>query len=250
MKTNPNHSELIDNYLSSELTTNEQIWFEKELESNPNFAAEVLLHISINNAISELDIIDLRTKILDVQIDALNRRGIIKELFTIKWQYVVAAASLTLMVSFGLNFFSQKPQKNSAIYNEYYSSYDAAGIVRSGNDESKKLVNQALSYYESKSYSNAYSLFNKVLEKDFSNISIHFYKGISCIELNKIEEAISAFQLIIDHKNNLFVEQSEWYLAISYMKIFEIDKAKTLLTKLAEEEGTYQSQAKAILRKL
>lgn len=58
-----NYTEIIEKYIEGELTSEELKWFEKELITNPEFAKEVDLHIKINHAIQENDVMELREKL-------------------------------------------------------------------------------------------------------------------------------------------------------------------------------------------
>ncbi|MBL6963940.1 MAG: tetratricopeptide repeat protein [Bacteroidetes bacterium] len=250
MYTSCNQTDIIERYLCSELSTKEDTWFKNELKSNPDFAKEVLLHKDINKAILNLDIIDLRSKLKTIETNVINKRSFSKEFFHFKWQYIAFAASITLLVSFGLNFMSHSGLTNDEIYNMYYQSYDAEGLVRSGNSETNKNYSEALSYYNKKDYEQALILFNKILEEDYSNISVHLYSGIANMETYNYKKAIESFQLIIDHQNNLYTDQAEWYLAICNLKMYKNDLAIFMFEKIAQKDSIYKEQAKAILKKL
>lgn len=154
------------------------------------------------------------------------------------------------MVSFGLKFVSQSNYTNDEIFNMYYQSYEANGIVRSASTNIDQDLSDALALYNDKKYNDALVLFNQILDKDYSNISVHLYAGISNMESFSYKKAIESFQLIIDHQNNLYVEQAEWYMAICYLKMYQNDVAKSMFEKIAYEDSSYQEQAKDILKKL
>ena len=250
MNAHHNQTDIIERHLSSDLNPEEQLWFENELKNNPNFAREVLLHKDINKAILDLDIVNLRSKLNSIETDVTSKKSFTKEFFQFKWQYIAVAASITLMVSFGLKFVSQSNYTNDEIFNMYYQSYEANGIVRSASTNIDQDLSDALALYNDKKYNDALVLFNQILDKDYSNIYVHLYAGISNMESFSYKKAIESFQLIIDHQNNLYVEQAEWYMAICYLKMYQNDVAKSMFEKIAYEDSSYQEQAKDILKKL
>ena len=76
------------------------------------------------------------------------------------------------------------------------------------------------------------------------------FKGISAMEINKYDDAISSFKYIIKDNTTLYVEPSEWYLALCYLKISDISKAKEIFTKLFEIDSFYKEKAGEILKGL
>jgi tetratricopeptide (TPR) repeat protein len=250
MNSHYNQTEIIDKYLSNELNEDEQKWFEHELTSNPDFAHEVLLHKNINKAILENDIINLRSQLQTIETQTLNKRSFINEFFHFKWQYIAVAASITVLLSFGLRFMTQSNLTNDELYNMYYQTYDGEGAVRSANEKTDQELSQAMRFYNDKKYDEALVLFNSILDKDYSNVAVHLYAGIANMECFKYNEAVSSFQLIIDHHRNLYVDQANWYLAICYLKMYQDDKARQLLKKIVEEDGSFKKQARDILKKM
>jgi pentatricopeptide repeat protein len=55
---------------------------------------------------------------------------------------------------------------------------------------------------------------------------------------------------VIDDKNNLYIDQAQWYLALCYLNTNETDKAKQLFKLIVKEGGIYKDDAKKIIRGL
>ena len=55
---------------------------------------------------------------------------------------------------------------------------------------------------------------------------------------------------VIDHGNNMFIEEAEWYKALCYLKMNKRAEAKKELLAVIDRKGHYEKDAKAILRKL
>jgi len=248
MKTNL--VEQIEKYLNGELTSTEFLEFEKKLENDPEIAREVLLYISVDKAISEIDIITLRKKMNEVYTQLHNQKPIRHDLFKLKWQYLAAAASITLLVTLGVKYAGLGNLTNDEILNKYYSGYEAEGIVRGAGEIENIQYLEAIASYNEKDFANSEQLFAKYLETDFSDIQAHFYYGVSCFENGNIKEASKSFQLILDHNNNLYLEQAKWYLGLCYLKSYDTNKALSIFNDISNEDSTYRDKAREIIRKL
>jgi hypothetical protein len=55
---------------------------------------------------------------------------------------------------------------------------------------------------------------------------------------------------VINDKNNLYIDQAQWYLALCYLNTNETDKAKQLFKSIENENGLYKNDAKKIIRGL
>lgn len=243
-------TELIEKYLNGELTKAEHQEFERRLETDADFAREVLMHINIDKALSEVDVIELRKKMTDINGELKLHRKFRHELFSAKWQYLAVAASITLIVTFGAKYINNGPVSNETLISKYYTPYEAEGISRSAQSQTEKLLSDALVSYSNKDYESAVNKFLAYFQLDYTNIQAHFYYAISCFETNRISEAKKSFQLVIDHQNNLYVEQAKWYLGLCYLKTFETNQALAVFTEIVNEDSTYSEKAKEIIRKL
>jgi len=74
--------------------------------------------------------------------------------------------------------------------------------------------------------------------------------GVSNFEEKKYPEAKQSFGRVIDDKDNLFVDQARWYLALCYLNTNETKKAKELFLTISKENGIYQNDAKKIMKGL
>jgi len=248
MKTNL--VEEIEKYLNGELNLKEFNEFESRLTHDTEFAREVLLYINIDKAISEIDVLTLRTKMKEVYANLHNHSRFRHDLFKIRWQYLAAAASITVLVTLGMKYIGFSSLTNDEILNKYYTGYEAEGIVRGATETENQDYLDALKAYNDKDFQVSEKLFAKYLEENFSDIQAHFYYGISCFENGNIKDASKSFQLILDHNNNLYLEQSQWYLGLCYLKSYETNKALSVFNSIINEDSTYRDRAREIVRKL
>jgi predicted Zn-dependent protease len=128
----------------------------------------------------------------------------------------------------------------------YYTGENAHNLTRSAGNTN----DEAMTKYREGDYNSALVLFNEILDKDPSNIYIRYYSGLASIEANQNEKAIGEFKYIIDQKNNLFVENAQWYLALSYLKNNQVKDAKSLLVQINNSSNPHNKEASQILKKI
>ena len=237
----------LENYLDGELNENEILDLEKDLMDDLDLEMELNLHAEINEAIMEEDIMDLRSKLEAMEIPSTTEEKR-RVKFHGKWR--IAAASMILFIGIASVYYmlGNKSYTNEEIFMNYYKPYSIVINTRSSEtDDSVKVLNQALKSYESKDFRSALSLFESILEKDSMNITSNFYSGISNIQIQEYLKANKNFSRVLKHKNNLFVEQSEWYLGICYLMTNEREKAKVSFSSIAKGKSFYRTKAKEIL---
>jgi len=244
----------IEDYLSNELEESLLNSFEEELLINQGLSAEVKLCREINEAISENDIMALRESLNNIknsEIEADNRqkRGFSSPILK-KAVWYVAAASVILMLGLNITFRSQSSSPPE-IYNEFYRPLETnLGTTRSASLPEERLLNQALTKMNNKEFDTALKLFSEILQKDEKNIVGNFYTGTIRQQKGQFDDAIHSFTNVISQGDNLFVEQSEWYIGLCYLNRNEREKAIRQFRKISENHGYYQQQSKEILSKL
>ncbi|WP_299898434.1 hypothetical protein [uncultured Aquimarina sp.] len=82
------------------------------------------------------------------------------------------------------------------------------------------------------------------------NPQLLMYKGISQLELHKNTAAIDSFTELLE-SNTLDADKAHWYLALSYLKNQDVEKAKTELELLLEKPTNFKNkEAKELLSSL
>jgi hypothetical protein len=245
--------ELIDDKLSGELTGEELEAFDKELQDDPELNAEFELHQEIDEAIQESEVIELRKK-LDLVHDLTQNKkqpGLLRTILRHKLSRIAAASFVVLLIITSLSLYLLRPDgnlSNDSLFKIYYQP-DAALLIR-GTDSQNATLIQAFQLYENKEYSTALELFAKVLHTDEDNIPVHFYSGISNIELGQYRNALHPFNFIMEHKQNLYVERAEWYAALCYLKLNENESARDLFQKISHSKSSYKDKAQEILKSI
>jgi len=240
--------EVIERYIDGELEGNELLNFEKLLSTNDEIKHNYNLSLEVNKSIEEDDVIALR----ETMNYMYNEETKVKRIPTVfnKRKVYYAAASIALLVATGglVQKLSHPNLDNNAVFEKYYSPYDATVTYRSGNTEVDRILLKALERYDEKDFENALVLFEEVVSTHSDDMSVKLYTGISYMEEEKYQKASTSFSKIITNNDNLFIEQAKWYLSMCYIKTGNDIEAVHLLKELINEQSTYTDQANKVLR--
>jgi hypothetical protein len=237
-----------EDYLSGYLSGKELELFEKELKTNPELASEVLLRTEIENALRDKNFMDFRNLLNNtprVRHQYSNGVNIRNEVFR-TWQ--IAAASFLLVILAGgmWYIFSSNFYSSDRLISKYYKPAQSIGQNRSVEFGTDDALKEAFSYYQQNDYLNALKYFSTL----DNQVTAKFYSGVCYIELEDYQKATSSFEFVINNKDNLFIEQAEWYLGLIYLMNNDKDKASDQFTKISRTDSFYSNQAQEILKYL
>ncbi len=233
------YTKLIDDYRDDNLTFSEKQEFERALKNNQQFNDELNLHIDLDDALADEQIVDFRATLIDAQHDynksQKHKPNVIK--MYRKYRYAVASVVLLLMIVGSIMIINPRNYSNEKLFQMYYKRGDAIGITRSGD---ANVVDAVMKFHEG-DYQNACTLFGELLKEDASNIAVRYYYGIASIETQNYDRAIQQFRDVIEDDNNLYVEYAQWYLGLAYLINKEDDKALTQIKAIASNPNHFYS---------
>lgn len=241
--------EEIERYLSEDLGSEELILFTEELESNPGLAREVAMSREVETALEERDIMKLRSDLESLGREIVKERHRSIRMPLSKIAVASIAASLALLLSLG-GILTRQSVTDDDLYGQYYQSYETTGIIRSGNATMDNTLTAALQKFNAQEYETALELFQQVIAYDSKNPVGHFYSGVSYQETGRFNKAIEEYEIVVKDKDNLFVEQSEWYIGLCYLQTQDRKKAYRQLERISRSDSYYSKKAEAIIRKL
>ena len=240
--------------MHEELSEEKMNAFEAEILNNPDLLAELELHRDIEQAVQESDIIGLREKLEHISQDIIKEKQKERSFRTRipRSRIAIAAVAASLVMIFSITSLvnSNKAASNDQLYSQYFEQYEAAGIFRSGDAIIDNKISLALHQYNEENYQEALTLFDEVLTLDQNNPVGNFYAGMTYQRTRQYSQAISSFEAVIKAKNNLFVEQAQWYAGLCYLQTDNKKKAYKQFQKIAESNGYYSEKASAILRRM
>ncbi len=252
MKKKLNYQAFIDKFLNGEMEGEELQWFRGEMEVNPRLSEEVRLQQEVSEAIVDEDVMELRDQMS--RLFDSDRRTIKEESGKRVSPTVVklAAASMiaVLMAIASLFHFYGHNDATEDLFSMHYETYDGVMNVRSGDAHVDEIMTGAIMKYENGKFEEAASMFEDVLKADPGNVASRFYAGISHMETERYQKASGMLTEVIDHNDNLFVENARWYLGLCYLKMENPEKAREQFGSLAEGEGFYSDEAAKILDRL
>jgi tetratricopeptide (TPR) repeat protein len=144
----------------------------------------------------------------------------------------------------------RKDLSNEKIIGKYYKVYEPPTSQRSAQSATNADFTLALEFYNTHDYDKAAIFFNKVLENKPNDMQTVLLNGVANFEEKKYPEAKLSFGKVIDNKDNLYVDQAQWYLALCYLQTNETEKAKNLFKIIGDENGIYRNDANKIFKSL
>jgi len=234
--------EKIQNYVSGTLTATEKLAFEQEVPQNKELANELdlyknLIPVIAPNKTGELN---LRNTLSEIH----SNKSISKtpgKTINLKW-YVSLAASLILLM--GVIKFVPFGEQGSGM--EQYFKYDKIALVsKSVQDPAYGELERA---FNAQDYVASNALAKKILAMDSDNADVLLAQGIAQMEIGALDAAIESFNTL---KNaNLRVDKSDWYLALTYLKMENKKAAILKLEKIIQEQGYKNDLAQRLLTRL
>ena len=207
--------ELIRKFLDEELQGEEIGIFQNLFKEDPEFAKEV--KTDMDTIISLKTAASIHSKQLSSGYVHFQRRRTI----------LLAAAAILVLISFGGGYFYlNRPLNSQEIFESFYRKPEGFVILGNNND------------------------FQGIF-RDTSNINIVqlFNLSITYIEKKEFENAISGLCEVLKRKPNLYMDQSEWYLALCYLQTHQLELAHQQLAMIAASQNPFNSKAEEILTK-
>ena len=105
-------------------------------------------------------------------------------------------------------------------------------------------INKSMQYMDKGSLKNALARFDVILTSYPDDINAQFYAGFALYNLNEFEKATHKFFDVLQNGISNFDEEAMWYLALSYEKAGQSNKANEVFKTIAASESFYAGMAK------
>ena len=262
------YTEIIGKYLNGELKGEELDAFQEKLKTNTLLQQELKLEQDLNEIILDEDILDFRKELVEIRQEMKND----KEQFKGKWdeetieiklenrnqsagKWYLMAASIAILFGLAGYFYFLQTQtvSNEQLFAQYYSAYPSDISERSDDISTSNPFILGLIEYEEGDFIEASQFFSLAVENDNQNFSAYLYLGVSFLEMDSLYKAINGFGRIINDRDNLFVDQAKWYLALTYIKTNDENykqKIHELLNSIIIDKGDRAIEATEILEKI
>jgi tetratricopeptide (TPR) repeat protein len=112
----------------------------------------------------------------------------------------------------------------------------------------KRNVDQAIKIYASGDWIGAVTKLEGLIDKFPNDVNLNFYLGMSHYHLGEYEKALYHLGNSVTLENNLFDQEQDFYIAMSYMKNGQEDLALEYLDVIAHSNSFYSKRAKELLK--
>ncbi len=251
MKSKSNYSELVQKYLADEMSKEEIVLFKSKLEQDQSLRKELDFHQRLDDVLMDDELSHFKVVLDKIHQELKPGRSKKYDLYSRKWSLV--AASLLILIVVSLVFFCESDvwSKDGEIFDKYYSRYNPQNVVRShtgcsGHEE----YLSALELYNNEKYSEAKHAFQRIIGEKPKNIGAKFYLGVTHIELGDTENAIKYFDEVINSGDLFYIEHSQWYKSLCFIKMDNETEAMKQLVMISGKGGFYQNRADEIISKI
>lgn len=229
------NTEKIDRYLRNEMPEHERKTFNEAINTNRDLANEVKSQqeiielIELLDARHKIEAISYKEELEEKHIEELKEKP--KTIKRITPVYYLAAASLLLLI--GSLFILQSTQKNEyqIIANQYYSIYLHSDERSSGDLENK---DKAISFYQQAKYTEAINHLKQITDDE---PVYQLMLGVAHYEIKKYQTALKHFNVIIDNKDLLYLNEAHWYAALTQLQLNKPEEAIQNLTHIVNDEN-------------
>jgi tetratricopeptide (TPR) repeat protein len=242
---------LIEKYLNGELNEEEVNHFKSRLKEDATFSEEYTLQKSMNIFLEK----DRNQPELESKLQSIGKDFFVEEknekedkIIPInrnknrnRWLMglIATAAIAAILVMFN-------PFQSQDLYQQYAAHQPISLTEKStGNNAATK----AETAFNQKDYAVAFENLTIYFQENPQDPKVQLALGISALEIGKTEEAISIFE-VIDWGNSALKNYGTWYLALSYLKKKDFEKAKIYLNQVPESEKVLFEKAQSLLKDL
>ena len=192
---------------------------------------------------------DLKELLENEKKKKLNKRSL--------YSFISVAISIAAVfaIIYSLDLFKDRTGEN--LYQSYFESptYDLL-ISRGYSDASEisqktqKIIAEFYILYEKKQYADALQLALPIIQADElkNYYELLFYVSICQLEENKVSDARKNLeQLSLLGDLFPYFQSVDWYLALTYLKLNQMDKSQKLLEDIKEKGQYYSDKATELL---
>lgn len=243
-----NVNNTIENFLSGDACDAEKRLLNREMKKDPDLAREVELRRRTDKILADREILSLRTKLNVIEMKKRSAGGLRKA--AAKTSRYAAAVLMAAIVTSALYFSIRSGPSPEKLYSSYYERYESPGASRSAVSADNQLMENAIASYSAKEYDKAIEYLEQVIANEHGNMESVFMHGMANMEVSNYPVASGSFTRVIEHNDNLYLEDAAWYLGLCYMMTGNNEKAVSQLDAIAGSKSRYSRQATRLVRKI
>jgi|GEM_PF-1713005 len=247
--------EAIERYLFKEMSEAEKLSFERSIQENPALHAQLQAHKAVIAGLRtshDLEIKkELRAIFEEVEIQK-NQATIIRPTWLPSFGRIAAVILMLVLPSIIYLMWNAQTINQDHLFAMNFEPYRPTGNVRTIDAPTLETeLEKAFTAYSEGNYQQSAEKFENVLKINPEERLAHFYAAMSRLaqEPSQLEKARNHFEKQLEITE--YKEQTEWYLALTYLRLKEHDKATALLQKVAgRNPGFKQKEAQDLLNQL
>lgn len=249
MKNQDEIDDLVLKYIHDELDDETRKKFESDLKSDLKLQEAYKLYSKLEDYLLDKESIKIKESLDQARNRYVSRESKRKRMI---WVYRAAAVFVILISAaiFYLMVIDKPAVSNEKLFASYYNTYSLSVEYRSDISNLSEAFQAAMDNYETGNFETALTLFEQIIHTDKTETSALFFAGICSMELKDYDTAIEYFNKLIAANNLLFIQQANWYLALSYIQTDQIAEAAGVLQLIVKEYKFKHQEAEDLLEKL
>lgn len=204
--------ELIERYLSKELSTTEQLAFEQRL------AADTQLQQWLKQA--RLFSVGIQEAALTEKIETfhsvpdLNKQAPVVKINWIK--RIAVAAAVILAVTTGVIWLTSQKNTNEKLYAAYFKP--DPGLPTVMGVEENYAFDKAMVDYKTGQYTAAIDSWMKLKETNPNSDTLNYFIGAALLAKQETKNAIACFDKVTANTKTVFLNEAYWYKGLAFLK--------------------------------
>ncbi len=243
---------LLEKFLQGKLTETEQQEFDSLLKNDPAFKEEVEFQTDVMRAVIAEEDGNFAEMLSDFESEARNEEQQIVQVestgakrFPTKW---LVAASIAILAALTYFFTLNQANDPKDLFAENFKPYRNVTHPITRGEEPADHKTKAFLAYSKGEYKEALPLFTELYASEKEPYYL-FYKANALIQLNRAAEAVPLLQEHLKTQDSL-TDKSNWYLAMAYLQLKDIEKAKQALQRVVDTNAYKMEDAKQLLDEL
>ncbi|MBN1821691.1 MAG: tetratricopeptide repeat protein [Prolixibacteraceae bacterium] len=243
----------IEKYLENDLTEEQLAEFENDMYENSDLKADVSLHKEVDLASAESDVMSLRDNLRNIraEINTREEKSVIRLNTGVKSVFIRYSAAVVVLIAFGLSIFTRlQPADNEHLYSKYVYNTEAPGTQRGSDNSFDRTLSAGQELFNLKHYEEAVMAFQTVIERNKNNSISQFFLAKSYQNMRESLNAIKEFEKVAGNSETTYKDLAEYNIGLCYLVLDDRKKAAEQFRNLIRNNNFYRDDAKAILREL
>jgi TolA-binding protein len=225
--------ETIERYLKNSMPVAERNTFEKKIKSNPTLQQQVKDIESILFGVRR-GVLKNKTKEFHealISENATSKKE--KKVFFLNYKTISIAASIVILV--GCFWFFNRTSQNETIFNTYFT--EDRGLETNMGATNQYAFDDAMVDYKHGKYDKAIKKWGLLLKKQPKNDTLNYFLGVSHLANKDVNKAIQFLETTVNNSESTFLNEANFYLGLSYLKLDKTDLAIETLQKSNSERS-------------